>query len=175
MKLTTIFVAFPLLSHAFLPLQQSSRHATERYLDPKIADMIDNELHRLHHKKDFEREWMEKNRQAVVASFENPLPEPVVDTDFRQRRKDESLARKDPARYCADRCVSTGNCDVYEDLYVYSILYLCVTDTHSFIALNSPRNKSSTFATTASSPRMRSPVRFRTHSLIIQMGVTTHN
>lgn len=23
----------------------------------------------------------------------------------------------DPMRYCADRCVSTGNCDVFEDMF----------------------------------------------------------
>ncbi len=27
------------------------------------------------------------------------------------------MAHDDPQRYCADRCVSTGNCDVFEDLY----------------------------------------------------------
>ena len=34
-----------------------------------------------------------------------------------QRRKDERMASNDPARYCADRCVSTGNCDVFEDMF----------------------------------------------------------
>ena len=27
------------------------------------------------------------------------------------------MAFNDPMRYCADRCVSTGNCDVFEDVY----------------------------------------------------------
>ena len=30
------------------------------------------------------------------------------------RRKDEMMAANDPMRYCADRCVTTGNCDVFE-------------------------------------------------------------
>jgi len=34
-----------------------------------------------------------------------------------QRRKDEKMANDDPMRYCADRCVSTGNCDVFEDMF----------------------------------------------------------
>ncbi|KAL7487576.1 hypothetical protein ACHAW6_013152 [Cyclotella cf. meneghiniana] len=34
-----------------------------------------------------------------------------------QRRKDEKMATDDPMRYCADRCVSTGNCDVFEDMF----------------------------------------------------------
>mmetsp|Transcript_19562 Transcript_19562/g.34357 ORF Transcript_19562/g.34357 Transcript_19562/m.34357 type:complete len:213 (+) Transcript_19562:300-938(+) len=31
-----------------------------------------------------------------------------------RRRKDEKMAENDPMRYCADRCVTTGNCDVFE-------------------------------------------------------------
>ncbi|KAL7537367.1 hypothetical protein ACHAWF_005738 [Thalassiosira exigua] len=27
------------------------------------------------------------------------------------------MAADDPARYCADRCVTTGNCDVFEDMF----------------------------------------------------------
>mmetsp|Transcript_1750 Transcript_1750/g.3746 ORF Transcript_1750/g.3746 Transcript_1750/m.3746 type:complete len:100 (+) Transcript_1750:419-718(+) len=34
-----------------------------------------------------------------------------------QMRKDKRMAREDPARYCADRCVATGNCDVWEDMF----------------------------------------------------------
>lgn len=34
-----------------------------------------------------------------------------------QMRKDRRMARDDPMRYCADRCVSTGNCQVWEDMF----------------------------------------------------------
>lgn len=34
-----------------------------------------------------------------------------------RRRKDEKMAENDPMRYCADRCVTTGNCDVFEDMF----------------------------------------------------------
>lgn len=34
--------------------------------------------------------------------------------DSMQMRKDRRLAGRDPAAYCADRCVSTGNCDIFE-------------------------------------------------------------
>jgi len=33
------------------------------------------------------------------------------------RRKDKRMAENDPMRYCADRCVATGNCDVFEDMF----------------------------------------------------------
>lgn len=36
--------------------------------------------------------------------------------DSMQMRKDRRLAERDPAAYCADRCVSTGNCDVFEGI-----------------------------------------------------------
>ena len=37
-----------------------------------------------------------------------------------QLRKDKRMAREDPARYCADRCVATGNCQVWEDTFAMS-------------------------------------------------------
>ena len=36
--------------------------------------------------------------------------------NFRQHAKDEKMAINNPEQYCADRCLATGNCDVYEDL-----------------------------------------------------------
>ena len=66
---------------------------------------------------------MEKNRAAVVSRIENDfLPMMMMDDgsdgdNIRQRRKDEKLANEDPSTYCADRCVSTGHCDVYEDFF----------------------------------------------------------
>lgn len=33
-----------------------------------------------------------------------------------EKRKDVRLARNSPQKYCADRCVSTGHCDVFEDM-----------------------------------------------------------
>eukprot|EP00980_Cylindrotheca_fusiformis_P027646 scaffold21722_cov54-Cylindrotheca_fusiformis.AAC.1 len=64
---------------------------------------------------------MEKNRAAVVQRMESnfspaPNDDEVLEVDKRQRRRDEKLASSSPEKYCADRCVSTGNCDVYEDL-----------------------------------------------------------
>ena len=37
-----------------------------------------------------------------------------------QLRRDKKLAEKNPQQYCADRCVATGNCDVYEDIFEMS-------------------------------------------------------
>lgn len=83
--------------------------------------MIDKELYRQGHKKDYEKEWMDKNRNAVLSRIETDF---VITTtmdddkeDFRAHRKDQKLAFNDPQRYCADRCISTGNCDIFEDFY----------------------------------------------------------
>ena len=64
---------------------------------------------------------MEKNRNQIL----HHLPDTVEGQEddmrnFRQFAKDKKLAREDPARYCADRCVATGNCDVYEDIFELS-------------------------------------------------------
>jgi hypothetical protein len=112
--------------------------------------MIDDELYRQSHRKEFEEEWMRKNRRAVLNqihvegfddivfgdddTYDNASDEikrsnrnandidVMVDLetpkeDFRQHAKDVLLASKSPQQYCADRCVATGHCDVYEDMY----------------------------------------------------------
>jgi hypothetical protein len=92
--------------------------STRLYLDDWVADLIDKELYRQGHKKDFEAEWMEKNRAAVFSKIETdfgPIGDPD-ETDFRMHNKDKKMAENDPERYCADRCIATGNCDIFEDL-----------------------------------------------------------
>jgi hypothetical protein len=104
-----------------LPRSSSSRLFIEKW----VADMIDQELFREQHKADYERAWMEKNRAAVLKGFQSSdsnllVTEAGADDalDARQKVKDTKLARENPQQYCADRCVATGHCDVYEDLYV---------------------------------------------------------
>lgn len=38
----------------------------------------------------------------------------MFDEDIVQQRRDKKLARERPEKYCANRCVATGNCDVFE-------------------------------------------------------------
>mmetsp|Transcript_32948 Transcript_32948/g.96155 ORF Transcript_32948/g.96155 Transcript_32948/m.96155 type:complete len:163 (+) Transcript_32948:69-557(+) len=93
--------------------------STRLFLEDWVADLIDKELYRQSHKKDFEQEWMEKNRAAVFYHVESDFG-PVANPDeseFRMHQKDMKLAKDDPQRYCADRCIATGNCDVFEDFY----------------------------------------------------------
>jgi len=111
-------------SHAFTVMIQppTSRSPTTRlHLQDWVADLIDQEMYRQNHKKEFEAEWMEKNRGAVMYHLNNgnenenfmntPAPE-----EFRQHAKDQKLAMEHPEQYCADRCITTGNCEIYEDL-----------------------------------------------------------
>lgn len=63
---------------------------------------------------------MEKNRNQILRHLPSES-DVMVDQDdlqnVRQIAKDKKLAKEDPQRYCADRCVATGNCDVYEDIF----------------------------------------------------------
>ena len=105
----------------------SRADTTRLFLEDHIADLIDRELYRQAHKKEFEKEWMEKNRGAVLHSLGgggSASDHENMATTFNERaealrehRKDVKLAANDPQRYCADRCVSTGNCDIFEDFY----------------------------------------------------------
>jgi len=70
---------------------------------------------------EFEKEWMEKNGNLILNSAPASVEGQDTDmSDFRQHAKDKKLAKEDPQRYCADRCVATGNCDVYEDIFELS-------------------------------------------------------
>lgn len=93
---------------------------TTLYLEDWVADMIDGELHRQGHKTEYENAWMAKNRGAVLQSLNVGGTTAMLDEDriqeFRQIEKDKRLAKRNPQQYCADRCIATGNCDVYEDL-----------------------------------------------------------
>ncbi len=83
-------------------------------------DRIDLELLRLENKEEYEKAWKAKNQQVI-----EPVLPTVYDADnfaelngvnSIQRHRDTRLALDNPERYCADRCVSTGHCDVYEDI-----------------------------------------------------------
>ena len=78
---------------------------------------IDNEVERLHHFKDWKRKQDEKLRkdreQYVEKGFDfnsvtNFQPDPSAAKKI-QMRKDKRMARTDPMKYCADRCVATGS------------------------------------------------------------------
>lgn len=105
-----------------IPLPTTTGSSSRLFLEKRVAELIDQELYRQGHKQEYERTWMEKNREAVVVKTDSEPNYMMLDDDdlanLRQRRKDELLAKNDPQRYCADRCIATGNCDVFEDLYV---------------------------------------------------------
>ena len=88
---------------------------------------IDAELNRLQHKQDIEEQLkakLEKTKQELQILPENyEYNEDFEDSsDLIIKRKDKKMAKDDPQRYCADRCVSTGHCDVFEDLYSMSAM-----------------------------------------------------
>lgn len=99
-------------------------------IDKHIADMIDHELYRQNHKQEFEEAWMQKNKPAILQRMDDAVSASTIDAltsmdsdtvyNVRQQLRDQKLARTNPQQYCADRCIATGYCDVFEDLYVYS-------------------------------------------------------
>lgn len=113
--IATVFMPEPASSFVLRPPAQIS---TRLYLEDWVADLIDKELYRQGHREEFEAEWMEKNRAAVLHKVESdfgPLDD-LDDSDFRMYQKDKNMAVRDPEKYCADRCIATGNCEVFQDL-----------------------------------------------------------
>lgn len=114
--------------------------------------MIDDEMRRLyqnHQAKSSQWEAGQRSNNAIPenydfeAEFEYVEPATVqgfssgVDRSISgpRRRKDEKMVEDDPMRYCADRCVSTGNCDVFEDMFDMVSLTNCTNiqqRTHFF-------------------------------------------
>ena len=110
---------------SFLHPVSSSRATTRLNLENHIADMIDKEVQRLQNINLWRREQAEKAKKGREPSLPNGF-DFNSPNDFQpnagaaqkiQMRKDKRLARDDPMRYCADRCVATGNCQVWEDMF----------------------------------------------------------
>jgi len=78
-------------SHAFVHLAFLRRSSTRLFIDDDIADMIDRELYRQQHLKDFENEWMEKNKGAVLQRLNDDymisMDEEDLRENFRQMQK----------------------------------------------------------------------------------------
>mmetsp|Transcript_17304 Transcript_17304/g.24658 ORF Transcript_17304/g.24658 Transcript_17304/m.24658 type:complete len:186 (-) Transcript_17304:91-648(-) len=107
------------------PLVRSSRSTTALNLDPKIARMVDNELNR---ELNLE-EWKQERRKHDQAVLDSKLPQTFeasddyVEATFHiQDIRDRKLAHDDPQAYCADRCLTTGYCDVFEDEFNFSAI-----------------------------------------------------
>mmetsp|Transcript_17534 Transcript_17534/g.27499 ORF Transcript_17534/g.27499 Transcript_17534/m.27499 type:complete len:171 (+) Transcript_17534:119-631(+) len=127
---TILLAAVVATASAFAPAVTTSRISSELHLENHIADMIDNEVDRLRniglwHQKEAEKhkKWKEMEPSLPKGFDFNSVDEfqPTSDASKKiQMRKDRRMARDDPMRYCADRCVSTGNCQVWEDMFELS-------------------------------------------------------
>jgi hypothetical protein len=124
--------SIPAMVGAFtiVPSKSASSKPQLHMIDKHIADMIDQELYRQNHKKEFEEAWMQKNKPAILQRMDDAVSASTIDAltsmdsdtvyNVRQQLRDQKLARTNPQQYCADRCIATGYCDVFEDLYVLS-------------------------------------------------------
>ena len=140
---TTMTFAYTILRIPSATQQQ--RQLPLHMIDRNIADMIDQEYYRQHHKEEYHQQWMERHQPQIKTKPSNldhtnsdmmMTMVGVLDTytisnddddvilNRRQLLRDEKLARTNPQQYCMDRCIATGYCDVYEDLYVI-ICLLC--------------------------------------------------
>jgi hypothetical protein len=69
-------------------------------------------------KEDEKRNSWKKEEPTLPEGFDfNSVVEYADAAKKIQMRKDKRMARDDPMRYCADRCVATGFCEVFEDMF----------------------------------------------------------
>jgi hypothetical protein len=125
----TMSVDLPLVSLYPLFSSFSLSHTTLKYVTKSktdwVADMIDGEKYRQEHHEEYEEKWMKKNKAAVLSRIDVDgavgYPSQMMGESDREamaeHRRDEKMAFTKPEKYCADRCVATGNCDILEDFY----------------------------------------------------------
>lgn len=113
---------------AFTQPARSHRMKTSLNLEDDIANMIDKEAERLNDMLSWRQNEEAKRKKGNDASLPQGFDFNSV-SDFTpaasaaakiQARKDRRMARDSPERYCADRCVATGNCDIWEDMFELS-------------------------------------------------------
>ena len=102
-------------------------------------------MYRLDHKDELKREKEAKStiliEKELPTNFEFSSIADVNDIDLLEMRKDKRLAFKKPEAYCADRCLSTGHCDVYEDFLEMSVKEVlafceeCVLSDHDEVSI----------------------------------------
>eukprot|EP00553_Chaetoceros_curvisetus_P007791 CAMPEP_0204612990 /NCGR_PEP_ID=MMETSP0717-20131115/1026_1 /ASSEMBLY_ACC=CAM_ASM_000666 /TAXON_ID=230516 /ORGANISM="Chaetoceros curvisetus" /LENGTH=124 /DNA_ID=CAMNT_0051625269 /DNA_START=208 /DNA_END=582 /DNA_ORIENTATION=+ len=82
------------------------------------------ELLRLTNKNEYDKQLTAKTNQVL----EEHIPEDFsintstftelgADADTIELRRDVRMIERNPQKYCADRCVSTGHCEVLEDMF----------------------------------------------------------
>jgi len=73
-----------------------------------------------------EHKWDEKNRKVLEPSlpqsfdtgdYFNAMSDKNDEGNMIQKRKDKKLASKNPESYCSDRCVTTGSCEIFEEMF----------------------------------------------------------
>mmetsp|Transcript_7181 Transcript_7181/g.9115 ORF Transcript_7181/g.9115 Transcript_7181/m.9115 type:complete len:158 (-) Transcript_7181:474-947(-) len=116
----TLFAVFMTSIQAFVVMNKVPT-STTLFLKDSIADMIDNTLARQQHKQEIDNALQERTKKVLdnklPQDFDFALSDVSDDEGIMVQRKDKKMAHDDPKKYCADRCVSTGNCDVFEDMF----------------------------------------------------------
>jgi len=113
-------------SSAFLqtPTASSTRKATEVHISKRVINLIDKERYRQAHKEELKSEFERKNSLVLDEKlpegyeFDDHMMEELLSQ--KQLLRDHRLAQKNPMAYCADRCLATGYCDVFEDVFQLS-------------------------------------------------------
>jgi len=79
------------------------------------------ELLRLTDKQEYFKQMKEQHKktmQPVLPTQDDYTAYAALNSDdIVEQRRDKRMARNNPAKYCADRCISTGHCEVYEDYF----------------------------------------------------------
>mmetsp|Transcript_35958 Transcript_35958/g.70767 ORF Transcript_35958/g.70767 Transcript_35958/m.70767 type:complete len:180 (-) Transcript_35958:241-780(-) len=92
-------------------------------ISKQLAQKIDEYYYYQEHKKEVD----EKAQQRILQYLDPHLPMGLDAVDLTvaaltptQRVRDTKLVMKNPKSYCQDRCLATGFCDIFEDVFEFS-------------------------------------------------------
>ena len=78
---------------------------------------------RLSNKREYDRQKSEKHKKemkefaTLPQGYDFNSVSDLNDDGVIEMRRDKRMAKRNPEKYCADRCVATGHCDVFEDMF----------------------------------------------------------
>mmetsp|Transcript_13825 Transcript_13825/g.21366 ORF Transcript_13825/g.21366 Transcript_13825/m.21366 type:complete len:161 (+) Transcript_13825:66-548(+) len=113
------------LASSFMTVPQTFRRTRQVvFISEEVANFVDEQYWRQNHKKELEDNFQEKNKMMLEKElptdfdFDDHIMEENLSTTHLER--DKRMARDHPMAYCADRCIATGHCDVFEDVFELS-------------------------------------------------------
>jgi len=115
MKLLILALTVALASAFVANKPRSAKGTSQLFISKKAIQMIEEQWYRQQHMEEIRA----KEAQQVATYVDKPLPQGYNDNfiakGFEERAR--IMAREYPDIYCKHKCLSSGNCEAFEDAF----------------------------------------------------------